>query len=674
MDAGRIIYIVIFLFAFGFFAYNLYRLFALLCLGRFENRFDRLTDRFANMAAFAFGQLRVMKTAYGVNHSLIFWGFLTLLLMNTEFLIGGVFPQFSFSFIGHIPYGVLLTMTGIMSLVVVISVIVAVVRRTFFRPAHIDPTFDAYFILGMIAALMIAYFGYHAGEIRLGATEWASWMPVSGVVAVLYSGMSDGAAHFVTQLCWWIHAIVLLVFMNYLPYSKHLHVLTAIPNCFFRSFSFVKTVPRLVFERGESFGHSKITQFTWKDLLDFMACTECGRCQAACPAQVTEKELNPKQIIHQGKYNLFANGAEVMSKRRFDTLAPAPACAEMKVGLIGGSKHDSVSENALWACTTCGACMAECPVFIEHVPKIIEMRRSLVMEQAKFPDEMLTFFENSEQRFNPWGVAPTDRTKWTQDLDVPLVQDLVEQGKEVEYLFYVGCSGSYDSRAKSIVTAMTHILNASGVTWGILGKEEKCCGDSLRRLGNEYLFENLAVDNIELFNKYNIKRIVTCCPHGYNTLKNDYAQYCTNYEVFHHTELINQFIQQGKIKLTNKVNGRIVVHDSCYLGRYNEIYEAPRNILNCASGCAPMEMERNHDKSFCCGAGGGRMWLEELEGNRIHLERTKEALKTNPTTIAVSCPFCMTMFEDGVKDENVEDKVKVKDIAEIVYEAMDHPE
>ncbi len=669
MTVGRIIYVLLFLFAIGFFCRNAYRLFALLCLGRWENRFDQLFDRFKNMVAYAFGQLRVIQTPYGINHFLIFWGFMTLLMMNTEFLVSGLFPQFTFAFLGEYIYGPLLVLTEIMSIVVLISVVVAAARRIFFRPAHIDPTFDAFFILSLIALLMIFYFGYHAGEIALQETEWDGWMPVSKALAGTFA--STGSAHFWKSFSWWIHAIVLLVFLNYLPYSKHLHVLTAIPNCFFRAFSFVRTVPRLTFEQGEEFGISKITQFSWKELLDFMSCTECGRCQAACPANATGKLLNPKELIHQGKYNLFENGNDLLATRRFDTLAPAPDDATLRVPLIGGDRRNSVAEQALWACTTCGACMMECPVFIEHVPKIVEMRRHLVMEQAKFPDELLTFFENSEQRFNPWGIAPTDRTKWTQDLDIPLIQDLVEQGKKIDYLFYVGCSGAYDSRSRSISVAMSRILKAAGVTWGILGNEEKCCGDSLRRLGNEYVFEKIAVDNIATFNKYGIQRIVTCCPHGYSTLKNDYRQYGAEFEVIHHSELIAQFIREGKIKLSPKANGRTVYHDSCYLGRYNDIYEAPRGVLRSANGgVEPLEMERNRQKSFCCGAGGGRMWMEELEGKRIYLERTQEALKTNPSTIAVACPFCMTMFEDGVKEEGVQDKVQVKDIAEIVAEAL----
>jgi len=311
--------------------------------------------------------------------------------------------------------------------------------------------------------------------------------------------------------------------------------------------------------------------------------------------------------------------------------------------------------------------MTQCPVFIEHVPKIIEMRRHLVMEQSKFPHELISFFENSEQRFNPWGIAPTDRAKWTTDLNVPIVQE----GKPVEYLFFVGCAGAYDSRVKSVVADISKIFNKAGISWGILGQEERCCGDSLRRLGNEFVFERMARENIARFHRFGVAKIVTHCPHGYSTIKNDYKQFGGDFEVYHHSELIEKLIADGKISLKPKMDGKIVYHDSCYLGRYNNIYESPRHLIEKASGAAPVEMDRCGEKSFCCGAGGGGMWMEETEGRRINLERTDEALKKNPSTIAVACPFCMTMFEDGVKDNKVQEKVKVKDIAEIVAAALE---
>ncbi len=667
MTLGRIVFFILFAISIALFLGNLYRLFALLCLGRWENRFDRLAIRLKNMLVYAFGQLRVIRTKYGFNHFIIFWGFISMLALNSEFLIAGLFPDFSFEFLGSIPYGLLLFVTDIMSLIVIVAVAVAVIRRCFFRPAHIEFNLDAFAILSMIAILMIAYFGYHAGEIHLEETDYAAWMPISSLFAGGFASYTEEGASALTAFYWWIHAGVLLAFLNYLPYSKHLHVITAIPNCFFRRFDFPQTVPPVEFKMGNNFGNSKVTQFTWKDLLDFMSCTECGRCEAACPAHNTGKPLNPKEIVHIGKLNLFSNGRQILSKRPCDTLAGPPEDIELDTPLIGEGEK-SVTVQALWDCTTCGACMQECPVFIEHVPKIVEMRRHLVMEKSEFPEELLSFFENSEQRFNPWGIAPTDRSKWTADLDV----NIIEEGKPVEYLYFVGCSGAFDSRTREVVTAITKIFNAAGLSWGILGTEERCCGDSLRRLGNEYVFENIARDNIERFRRFGVTKIITHCPHGFSTLKNDYSQFGADFEVIHHSQMIDRLIQEGKIKLTKTIQDSTVIHDSCYLGRYNDIYEEPRNVVTAAlGGEAPIEMKRSRQSSFCCGAGGGGMWVEESGDKRIYAERTKEAIATNASTIAVACPFCMTMFEDGVKEENKEQDVRVKDIAELVAEAME---
>ena len=659
----RFIFVIVFTGGMAFFLKNVFRLIATLCLGRWDNRFDRLWSRCGDMLKYGFGQLKVISEKFGYNHFLLFWGFIVLACVNFEFLVAGVFPEFSLAFIGTVPYGLLLLMADIMSLVVIACVVIAAVRRTFFRPAHIDPTVDAYFILSLVAGLMVAYFGMSACEIAMDQLEMAGWMPVSSGLAFFFSGDS---AHGLARAFWWIHAIVLLFFMNYLPYSKHLHVLTAIPSCFFRSSELVSTVPRLKFKKGEEFGISKVVQFRWTDLLDFMACTECGRCQEICPASNTDKPLNPKQIIHEGKLNIFRNAKGVFSGRPADMLASAPKDAKMTASLINGGE-ESMSRDAIWSCTTCGACMQVCPVFIEHAPKIVQMRQHLVMEKAEFPEELITFFENSEQRSNPWGIAPADRIKWASELNVPVIED----GSKVDYLFYVGCAGAFDSRARQVSVAMTKILNASGISWGVLGTDETCCGDSLRRLGNEYVFDKMVLENIEKFKKYGIKKIITYCPHCYTTLKNDYKQYGADFEVIHHTQFINDLIKQGTIKPSSSLNGKTVFHDSCYLGRYNGIYNEPRQILKtCSGGQDPAEMERCEEKSFCCGAGGGRMWMEELTGKRIYLERTQEALRTNPSTIAVACPYCMTMFEDGVKDEKASDSVKVKDIAEIVAELI----
>jgi Fe-S oxidoreductase len=331
-----------------------------------------------------------------------------------------------------------------------------------------------------------------------------------------------------------------------------------------------------------------------------------------------------------------------------------------------GAGEGSVSEEAIWSCTTCGACMAACPVFIEQMPKIVKMRRHLVQMKSSFPEELLNLFENMEGRSNPWGIAPTDRTKWYATLDVkPFDADTTE------YLLYVGCAGSFDSRQKHVTVALATILDAAGVSWGILGKEELCCGDSLRRLGNEFVFDRMAKQNVQLFKEKRITKVITQCPHCFTTLKNDYRQYGLELEVIHHSELIDSLITSGRLKLNRKVSelGKIAIHDSCYLGRHNDVYEPPRRVIAAATGSAPVEMERNFENSFCCGAGGGRMWMEEQQGTRINLNRIEEALKNDPDTLCVSCPYCLTMFADGLKDLQA-DRTQVKDIAEVVAEGL----
>ena len=421
-----------------------------------------------------------------------------------------------------------------------------------------------------------------------------------------------------------------------------------IPNCFFKSLDKVRTQPREEFTRGNTFGVGQVEQFAWKGLFDSCACTECGRCSDACPATFTGKSLDPRLVIHDIKVNLLKTDR----KERTDDLPP----------LIGGDGEGSVSEKVLWECTTCGACMEACPVFIEHVPRIVDMRRNLVEMKAKFPEELLLLFENMEQRSNPWGMAPAERTKWAADMEVRPFE-----AGETEYLFYVGCAGAFDARNRQTTLSVARILDKAGVSWGILGKEELCCGESLRRLGNEYVFDFMAKSNLKMFGEKGIKKIITQCPHCYSVLKNDYAQYDADLEVVHHTVFIKRLLDEGKLQIRPGAGlGNVVYHDSCYLGRYNLIYDEPRQVVSMAAGRTPSEMERKRENGFCCGAGGGRMWMEEQEGTLINVARVEEALAKQPETICVCCPYCMTMFEDGIKHEGKEEEVKIKDVAEIV--------
>jgi Fe-S oxidoreductase/nitrate reductase gamma subunit len=609
------------------------------------------------MLFYAIAQRRVLSRPFGLNHSVLFWSFLCLLVANTEFLFHGLFPQtIALSLLPAPLYYTLAFIFDIISIVVLICVAIAFARRIFFPPDYIEAhSRDAFVILGLVAGLMIFFFGLHASEITHGVEGAAAYMPISSLASsIFFSGMSEHSLITAAEIFWWGHALILLAFLNYLPYSKHMHILTAIPNCFFRSLEKVTTQSREEFKKENIYGVEHVDQFRWNDLFDSYSCTECGRCTDVCPATNTHKPLNPRLIIHDIKENLIHNGPLLMKGQK--PVLP----------LIGGDREGSISEDAIWDCTTCRACMEVCPVFIEHVPKLIGMRRYLVEMKAEFPEELLNFFENIENRNNPWGIAPPERVKWCSDFDV----QPFESGK-TEYLYYVGCAGAFDSRSIQISQAMAKILNAAGVSWGILGADEPCCGDSVRRLGNEFLFDRMAKKNIQLFKERGVQKIIVTCPHGYNTFKNDYRQFGAELEVIHYTEFINTLIKEGRLTLDSKDGfGKVVFHDSCYLGRYNEIYALPRQIIAAVSGQRPTEMKRHQSNSFCCGAGGGRMWLEESRGERINIARVKEALEENPDTLCSCCPYCLIMFEDGLKDEGAMERVKALDLAEVVAGAL----
>lgn len=636
------------------FAWSCYRRLSLVACGAEDDRLSDPVGRIRAALQFAFGQKKVLSRPFGANHAVIFWAFLALAVANGDFLIRGVFPGISLSLLPPAMYGALAFVFDLASLLALLAVSSAVVRRIVAPPFAGARTGEAFVILGMIALLMLVFFGMHGAEIALGAEAASGYMPVSRYLAGMFSAFTPAVLHTITAFSWWIHAVVLLAFMNYLPYSKHMHILTAIPNCFFRNLHQPNTQPREEFIEGKRFGVGAVDEFTWKDLLDSVSCTECGRCQTVCPAALTGKTLNPRQVVHDIKTNLFLNAKSLKKGER--PLLP----------LIGDAAEGASSEETVWSCTTCGACMEACPVLIEQMPKIVKMRRHLVEMEARFPVELINLFENIEGRSNPWGIAPSERSKWSSTLEVKPF----EAGK-TEYLFYVGCAGAFDSRQKQVTVALATILDAAGVSWGILGRDEMCCGDSLRRLGNEFAFDKVARENVQMLTERGVTKILTHCPHCFSTLKNDYRQYGLELEVIHHSELINQLMKDGKLKLNREVTGlgTILFHDSCYLGRHNDVYQAPREVIATVTGQPAAEFTRNLNSSFCCGAGGGRMWLEEQSGTRINRERAREALGAHPDTICVSCPYCMTMFGDALKDEGATE-IKVKDIAEVVAEGL----
>jgi Fe-S oxidoreductase len=642
----------LFIIATALFAWSCWKRLSLTALGRPDNRLDNIGQRIGDTLRYAFAQKRVLAKPSGLIHVAIFWCFLVLMLANAEFLVHGLFPGISFTKLPDSIFAPLMQMIDVVSLITLTAVIAAAVRRIVAPPYPEARTFEAFFILFLIALLMLASFGVNAARIsRFEGSTLQLAQQIMPVSSWFVPFIPEGADKLVHDLSWWTHALVLLLFMNLLPLSKHFHIITAIPNVFLRRQD-VYLPEREEFKAGNRFGIDRVDGYTWKELLDAFSCTECGRCQMACPADQTGKPLNPRTLIATIKHNLMQNGPTLKSEQA------------ATVPLIGEGP-DSISEEAIWSCTTCGACLQSCPVFIEQMPKLIPLRRHLVEMEARFPVELLNLFENMEGRSNPWGIAPTERGKWAT-----LLGDRPYQPGTTEYLFYVGCAGSFDARAKQVTVALALLLDKAGVSWGILGKDEKCCGDSLRRLGNEFVFDKLARDNVAIFKERGIRKVIVQCPHCLTTLKHDYQQYGLELEVIHHSQLLLHLVQDGRLKLPKQFDaGRLVYHDSCYLGRHNNIYDEPRQAISLATGTEPLEMPRNREDGFCCGAGGGRMWLEEFTGERINLVRTKEALEQQPDMICTACPYCLTMFDDGVKDLKA-DKVQVKDIAEIMAEAV----
>jgi len=638
--------------AIAFFLWSAYRRFRVIGLGQPENRFDSRGKRIRSMLFYPFTQLCTLSRSYlfSINHAFFFWSFLLLIAANVITLLWGLFP-------GMLPgglYPVLALIFEIAWVIALLSIIISLLRRLVFRPKYTLPmTPDAAITMSFFVVLFVGYFGFQASEIARGVIKDSSLMPVSGWLASTFMG---NATETPGNVFWWLFTGGLLGFIDYLAYTKHTHILASIPNCYFRSLEKVTTQPREDFEKSKTLGVGQIDQFRWNDLLDTFACTECGRCTDNCPATATDKPLNPRTVIHDLKYNLAINGRLLLTKK------------EAVLPLIGNDHEGSVAPDAIWACTTCGACMEMCPVFIEHVPKIVGMRRYLVEEKSQFPEELSKFFENVKQRSNPWGLPPPERVKWA----MPLRGKPYLPGK-TDYLFYVGCAGSFDTRAKQTTLAIARILDAAGISWGILGMQEKCCGDSVRRLGYEFNFDKMARENIKLFQDKKVTKIITACPHCYSTFKNDYCQYGAEFEVMHYSELVSNLIKEGKLPLKQNADlGKVVFHDSCYLGRYNGIYQAPREVLAAVSGQAPAEIAHNHEKGFCCGAGGGRMWMEENLGTRINTKRVEEALQEDPKTICACCPYCITMLEDGLKEKKAENNIKVLDLAEIVAGALEN--
>jgi len=619
-----------------------------------EPRWDHLPTRLKNLIVYGIFQRKVAREWYaGVLHSFIFWAFVILGASVVEITAQAYAPGW------HIP---LLTISGVplngplylaqdvIAVLAAVGVGMALYRRYVIRPKKLmhegmmDATIVLLFILGIVTSLLL----FNAADIALGTAYLPQWKPISAALATISVVAIDPT--FWWRVFWWSHVLLLFSFLAYLVYSKHIHIIFAIFNTFFMDLTPRGAIKPVDLESAQRFGVNRVEQLSWRSLLDGYACTECGRCTEACPANATGKSLDPMRIITNMRDTLTDQGRAIVAGNT-DGLPDMFATVH--------------SEDAIWACTTCYACVYECPVMNEHVPKIIDMRRDMVLMQGKMPPEAMEPMRKIEQNYNPWGIGWDQRGRWADGMYVPELSD----GGRYLYLFWVGCAGAFDDRNRKVVQAFARILQRAGVPFAILGPEEKCTGDPARRIGNEYLFQQMARANVETLNRYGVKRIVTCCPHCFNTLKNEYPQFGGRYEVIHHSQLLDTLLRDGKIRPTRDVAELITHHDSCYLGRYNDIFEEPRDVLLKLPGAKLVEMSRCRDKGFCCGAGGARMWMEETVGEKVNHRRLSHVEATGAGVVATACPFCLIMFDDAAKTKDRED-IRRYDIAELVERAM----
>ena len=637
-----------------------------------------------------FGQKKLLKDKKsGAIHVMFFYGFILVQFGAIDFIWKGLKPG------SHLPLGPLYPaftfFQEIVTLVILVAVVWAFYRRYVEKLVRLKRNFKSGLVLIFIGGLMLSVLlGNGMGMIWHGESASLSEPVASGIGAGL-SFIGKTAAISIFYVAWWIHLIFLLSFLVYVPQSKHAHLIAGPVNVYFSRLSRPGKLKKVDFEdeSQESFGVGKIEDFNQLQMIDFYACVECGRCTNMCPATGTGKMLSPMDIIVKLRDHLTNYGAAVTSKQPWvptfafantkgNQLAlsgagkgaeEAAAAVEYSPSLIG----DVITEEELWACTTCRNCEDQCPVMNEHVDKIIDLRRYLVLTEGKMDPDAQRAMTNIERQGNPWGLNRKEREDWRElrdDVAVPTVKEMNKAGEEFEYLFWVGSMGSYDNRSQKIALSFAKLLNEAGVKFAILGNKEKNSGDTPRRLGNEFLFQELATKNIEEFEKNEIKKIVTIDPHAFNIFKNEYPDFGLTAEVYHHTEILYKLVKEGKLKPAHAVNETITFHDSCYLGRYNDVYDPPREILKSIQGVKLVEMERNRETGMCCGAGGGLMWMEEETGHRINVARTEQALAVNPTVISSGCPYCLTMLSDGTKAKEVEDQVSTYDVAELLEKAV----
>jgi len=686
MSASIGIFLAVFTASAGLFALNVQRLARYAQLGLPEDRTNDPRTRIRNLLSIGIAQSKIFREEpAGLMHATIFWGFVVLTAGTVEIMIQGVFRGFSFGLFLPKPIFLLYSFSqDAFAALVIAAVAFALYRRLVLHPARLEGDklehTDAIIILSLIGGLMVTLLlanacAYLAATGNIGPEKVVS-RAVAGVIAPSVTNATAFATGF-----WWAHVVLILTFLNYLPYSKHLHVVTSLFNVYLSNTSGPGTrgamKPMDLEAENAQFGAADVEQLSWKNLLDGYSCTECGRCTAACPANITGKALSPRKIVINTRQRLMEKGpvatGDWMAFKGPALAHETAAVASAEAGPSGGHRllDGYITEEELWACTSCRACVQECPVSIDQLEIINELRRNLVLSESRFPEEIQPAFESLERNGSPWAFNPADRAEWAQGMNVRTMAEMAERGERPDVLFWVGCMGSFDDRAKKITVAFARILEACKVSFAILGQEEHCHGDPARRMGNEYLYQMLAKDTIETLDRYRVQTIVTSCPHCFHQIGNEFPQLGGNYEVIHHSTYIERLLSEHRVPLETENGRRLTVayHDSCYLGRYNDIYDAPRETLRRALPVVELlEPKRTRDRGLCCGAGGGRMFMEERTGKRINVERTEELLALEPDRIAVACPFCMTMMSDGVKA--ADSSVPVVDIAEVVAERL----
>ncbi len=632
--------------------------------GRFRNLFARAEAELVEVG----GQKKLFKwTIPGLAHAFTFWGFTVLLATIIEAygdLFSKTFLLTDSPILGFVEDFFAVAVLVALAVFAVIRLRNAPARReraSRFYGSHLDA---AWVTLAMIAGVMITLLGYRAAQVRTGDFPYArSWWPfASRALSVLFHPASHNAALNVETTLILLNIGVIMAFLIFIAYSKHLHIFFAPLNVATsrrpRALGPLYSTPDMDMENISEdtvFGAGQVEQLSWKQLLDTFTCTECGRCQASCPAWFTDKPLNPKFIIMELRDRLLADAPVLLGK------AEAPADRPSLVG-------STIDPDALWSCLTCGACVEQCPVDIEHVDTIVEMRRYEVLMESRFPSEAGLMLRNIENQGDPWGLGAAKRTEWTEALDfeVPVITGTIPD--DIEYLYWVGCAGALDERARKATQATARLLHRAGVRFGILGPRESCSGDPARRLGNEYLYQEMGKANITTLNETGAKKVVASCPHCFNALGREYPDLGGNFDVIHHSQLLGHLVAEGRLS-PGSMDAKVTYHDPCYLGRHNRVFDEPRQVLDAIEGVEQIEMHRCKERSFCCGAGGARMWMEETIGKRVNLERTDEALGTGAGVVSTACPYCLIMLDDAVRARQREDEVKVLDISQVVEQS-----